>query len=90
MKISIQKKERIFEQILNYLYECSPKSVFTSHIAREIARDEEFIKKLLLDLKLKKFILSISKNPKGIEYKKRIRWKLSPEIYQIYKQKQRV
>ena len=44
MKISIQKREKISEQILAYLYSISPRPSFTSHIAEELARDEEFIK----------------------------------------------
>jgi predicted transcriptional regulator with HTH domain len=44
MKISEQKIEKISEQILAMLYSISPKSLFTSHIAKEIARDEEFRK----------------------------------------------
>lgn len=90
MKISKQKIDKISEQILNYLFECSPKSLFTSYIAKEIARDEEFVKKLLFELNSKNFVLKISKNSKGLNYKKRLRWKLTPNIYEIYKQKQRV
>ena len=47
MKISDKKKEKISEQILALLYSINPQSLFTLHIAREIARDEEFIKKIL-------------------------------------------
>ena len=45
MKISEQKIEKISEQILATLYSVSPKSLFTSYIAKEIARDEESLKK---------------------------------------------
>lgn len=88
MKISQQKKDKIFEQILAYLYSINPKPVFTSYIAKEIARDEEFIKKLLLELNKKGLVVKIKKNPKGIPYSRRIRWKLSEKAYQAYKQKQ--
>ena len=47
-RISESKKKKISEQILSYLFLISPKQVFTSNIAKELARDEEFIKKLLL------------------------------------------
>ena len=40
MKISDEKKDKIFEQILAFLYSINPKSVFTSYVAKEIARDE--------------------------------------------------
>jgi len=66
MKISNKKIEKISEQILYFLYSISPKPLFTIQIAQEIARDEEFVKKLLLVLKKKNFIIEIKKNPKGI------------------------
>jgi DNA-binding IscR family transcriptional regulator len=86
MKLSEKKREKISEQILALLYSTNPKSLFTSHIAQEIARDEEFIKKILLKLKNKKLIVEVKKNPKGISYIKRSRWKLSEAAYNIYSQ----
>ena len=88
MKISETKKEKIFEQILAFLFSINPKIVFTVDIAREIARDEEFIKKLLLKLKEKHLVIEIKKNSKGIDYLKRRRWRLSDETYKAYKLKQ--
>ena len=88
MKISQKKRERILEQILALLYSITPKSIFTSHIAEEIVRDEEFTKNLLLELKTKKLVVEIKKNPKGISYLKRIKWRLSDAAYQTYKNHQ--
>ena len=88
MKISKQKREKISEQILAYLYSINPRPVFTSHIAREIARDEEFVKSLLQDLKSKKLVIEIRKNPQGVDYIRRSRWKLSDKAYEIYKKSQ--
>jgi len=85
MKISEQKKEKIYEQILALLYSVSPKPLFTLNIAQEIARDEEFVKSLLLELKKKELLIEIKKNPKGFPYLKRSRWKLSDSAYQAYK-----
>ncbi len=87
MKISKEKKEKISEQILAFLYSCNPAPLFTCHIAREIARDEEFIKKILSELKKNKLIIEIKKNPQGIDYKTRSRWKMSDEVYQVYRNK---
>lgn len=84
MKISKKKKEKICEQILALLYSITPKSIFTSHIAQEIARDEEFVKKLLLELNSKKLIVEIKRNPKGILYLRRSRWKMSDAAYNAY------
>lgn len=88
MRLSDNKKNKIAEQILSLLYLQSPKALFTSHVAKELARDEEFIKQILLDLEKKNILLRIGKNSNGINYIKRIRWRLSPGVYNIYKQKQ--
>jgi len=88
MKISKEKREKISEQILLFLYSINPRPAFTAHVAQELARDEEFIKKILLELKNKKIVLEIKKNPKGIDYKRRVRWRLSTKAYQAYKANQ--
>jgi len=85
MKISKEKKEKIFEQILGLLYFNNFKPLFTSGVAREIARDEEFMKGLLTELKKKKLVIEIKRNPKGVVYIKRSRWKLSDQTYETYK-----
>ena len=88
MKISLEKQEKISEQIILLLYSNTPKTLFTAHIAREIARDEEFVKRLLLNLKKRKIVNEINKNPKGIKYLRRSRWKLTDAAYNIYKKQQ--
>jgi len=84
-KISNQKIEKISEQILFYLYNIFPKQVFTVDVARETARDEEFIKRLLEDLKKQELVVKINKNPKGIQYSRRLRWRISNKTYETYK-----
>jgi len=85
MEISKKKKDKITEQILAFLYSNSPKPLFTSHIAQEIARDEEFVKKLLIETKKKDLVVEIKKNPEGKEYIRRSRWKLTSAVYNVYK-----
>ena len=53
MKISDKNKQKISEQILAHLYSINPRAVFTVQIARELVRDEEFVKQLLIALKKK-------------------------------------
>jgi hypothetical protein len=84
MKISEKKKEKISEQIMALLYSQSPKLLFTVEIAHEMARDEEFVKKLLIGLKTKNLVTEIKKNPKGKEYTKRSRWKISDAAFTAY------
>jgi len=85
MKISKEKKEKIFEQILGLLYSDHFKPLFTSQVAREIARDEEFMKELLIELKNKGLVIEIKRNSEGRIYVKRSRWKLSDTTYKTYK-----
>ena len=84
MRLSDTKKDKIQEQILSFLYSVSPRALFTSKIAEEIARDEEFIKKLLLEMKTKKLVELVIKNSKGKTYKKRMRWRISDKAYEFY------
>ncbi|MEK6945710.1 MAG: hypothetical protein AABW63_02865 [Nanoarchaeota archaeon] len=88
MYISKEKKQKISEQILAFLYSISPQPTFTYYIAREIARDEEFIKKLLKELKAKRLVVEVNKNPQGKNYLRRSRWKLTDEAYLSYKKNQ--
>ena len=87
-KISEQKIEKISEQILYYLYSIFPKQVFTSDIARETARDEEFTKYLLKELEKKELVVKIDKNSQGCQYSRRLRWRISNKAYEIYKKHQ--
>jgi hypothetical protein len=84
MKLSKEKKDKIAEQVLSFLYHSFPKQLFTVDIAKEIARDEEFIKKLMFELKEKSLVLEIKKNEKGYDFIRRIRWQLSGPAYQAY------
>jgi len=88
MRLSKEKKNKITEQILSFLYQSFPNQPFTAEIAREIARDEEFIKKILLELKEKNFVILIKKNKKGELFSRRIKWRLTNQVYDIYHSKQ--
>lgn len=83
--ISQKKKDKISEQILHYLFEISPSSNFTSKIAESIARDEEFTKSLLQELKSKNLVAEINKNPQGRDYLRRQRWRLSNKAFDVFK-----
>lgn len=87
-RISLKKQEKIKEQILHYLFSISPSSIFTNQIANEIARDEEFTLSLLQELEKNKIVTKITKNPQGIKYQKRQRWRLSSEAFNVYKKHQ--
>ncbi len=83
-QISKEKEKRIKEEILHLLFHNSPKMLFTVQVAKELARDEEYIKRLLLDLEGQDLALSVKKNNQGIEYSRRVRWRLSNKAYTVY------
>lgn len=87
MRISQTKKDKITEQILSFLYHSFPHQPFTAEIAREIARDEEFIKTMLFELKEKGLVNSIRRNSKGETFTRRIKWRLSNKVYDVYSEK---
>jgi predicted transcriptional regulator with HTH domain len=82
--ISDEKVEKISEQILFYLYGVFPKLVFTVDVARELARDEEFVKRLLLGLEKKGLVVRVGKNSNGVSYLKRMRWRISNRAHEVY------
>ncbi|MEM3112875.1 MAG: hypothetical protein QXI33_00430 [Candidatus Pacearchaeota archaeon] len=84
-KISDKKKDKISEHILSLLYSSYPKPLFTANISQEVARDEEFIKSLLEKLEKKELLVKVIKNPKGVNYTRRVRWRLSNKAYDAYK-----
>ena len=87
-QISQQKKDKISEQILHYLFTIAPQSTFTNKIANETARDEEFTKALLNELEKKQLIVKVTKNPNGKDYIRRERWRLSNSTFEVYKNHQ--
>lgn len=84
-RISQTKENKIKETILHLLFQQSPKSLFTYHIAQELARDEEYIKKLMIELETKNLVNGVKKNADGKDYSRRIRWRLSSQTYEAYK-----
>jgi hypothetical protein len=88
-KISKQKKDKIAEQILHYLFTNSPQPKFTAEIARDTARDEEFTKAILNELRAQGLVNEIKKNEQGNDYLRRSRWILSSQVYEVYQNQQR-
>ncbi|MEM2956152.1 MAG: hypothetical protein QW041_01070 [Candidatus Pacearchaeota archaeon] len=84
MRLSKDKIDKIKEVIIAVLYRNSPKPMFTSEIASEIIRDEEFTKKVLKELESQKIVVSINKNPNGVLYSRRLRWRLSSKAFEAY------
>ena len=88
MRLSQDKKDKIAEQVLQFLYHSFPKTPFTAEVAREIVRDEEFVKRILFDLAGKNLVIAIRKNSKGEPFSRRLKWRLPPKVYEAYKSRQ--
>jgi len=85
-KISDKKIQRIKEEILSLLYENPAKPLYTSYIAEEMIRDEEFILRVLEELNKEGLIDKIQSNTNGKQYLARKKWTLQPKVYSQYKQ----
>ncbi len=83
--ISKIKRSKISEQILSHLYNNSPEALFTSAIANEIIRDEEFTKSLLQELESHRLVVRVTKNSSGQDYQRWERWRLSTAAFEAYK-----
>jgi len=82
--LSEEKKKKICEQALELLYSNYPTPLFTVEIARELARDEEFMKKTLESLEERGLLKKIRTGPNGAEYLERTRWVLAPAAKEKY------
>jgi len=83
-KISLNTINLLKDDIISILYENQLKPLLTIEVAKELRRDKEFTKKLLLELKQKGILNEIKKNNKGKEYLKRSKWLIKPSIINKY------
>ena len=79
--ISDNKKEKIKGDILRLLYDEYPKMFYTYEIADTLLRNDEFILKLLLELRRNKAVHGIEEN-KGNKIKRK--WGMNVIIYNTY------
>ena len=72
--------DRVKENILQYLFDESPKSLFTYEIAEFQARDKEFVLKLLKELEKKRLVQQMQ-----TDFTRKRKWALTDEAYKAYK-----
>ncbi len=84
-RISDKKIQKLKEHILSILYENNLVPYYTSQIAEELIRDEEFTLRLLTELKKEDFVKEINKNTEGKTYLARKKWVLNNKIYEQYR-----
>lgn len=83
-KVSKKREEKIKEEILSLLYE-NITGLSTYKIGEELLRDDEFILRMMQELKEKGLVKPLAKSPRGRDYKTKKVWALSKEAFEAYK-----
>lgn len=88
-KLSARTINLIKDDIISHLYNNQLRSYFTSQIAKEIRRDNEFALKLLSELQEQGLVEQIKKNKQGKQYLARIKWRIPNHVIKAYEQRNR-
>lgn len=81
-KICKEKEAKIKEQILELLYNNFPKMFFSKEVADELIRKDEFVLRLMLELKRDNLVINYEeKKGRGLRRK----WGMSKDVYEEYK-----
>ena len=84
-QISKKKVDKIKEDVLSVLFEAGLRGMFTKQISDEIARNDEFILKLLLDMEKQNVVKQIRNTKKGAQFIRRKQWTMTDKAYETYK-----
>jgi len=84
-QISKKKVDKIKEDVLSVLFEAGLRGMFTKQISDEIARNDEFVLKLLLDLEKQNIVKQIRNTKKGTQFIRRKQWTMTDKAYETYK-----
>ena len=79
VKLSQKTINALKDDIMSILYENPLITRSTYEISKELRRDKEFTKNLLLELKKDKFVEEVKKGKRG-EYLTRRKWKIPPQV----------
>ncbi|MFH0835585.1 MAG: hypothetical protein V1834_00285 [Candidatus Micrarchaeota archaeon] len=83
-RVSKKTFDKVAESVLGVLYDNYPGSVSTRFVAGEVARDKEFVAKVLDFLRGKGFVEQWTKSRAGEEYERWAKWRLSKRAYDKY------
>jgi len=75
---------------MSILYDNPLKPRFTNEIALELRRDNEFSKRLLLEMERDGYVERLKKDNNGKQFIRRIKWKIPDKIVKIYDNKFKV
>ena len=84
-RISDKNIEKIKNEILYLLYESKLNGLFTKKIADELARDDEFVLRLLNGLEKDKIVKTVNSHLKS-NFIRRKKWVMTEEAYKKYKE----
>lgn len=84
-KISQKKVEKIKEDILYVLYDSGLRGVFTKQISEEIARNDEFVLKILKAMEKQRLVKQMRNTKKGTTFIRRKQWTMTDDAYEAYK-----
>jgi len=85
VKLSKKTIKFLKDDIVSILYDQPLKPLFTNEIATELRRDNEFTKKLLLELKKEGLVEPLKKNNQGQPYIARTKWRIPQKVLKAYK-----
>lgn len=77
-RISQRTRHRIAEQVLGLLLDAYPTPLTTREIARELARDKEFVKSIL-EMLLSHGMVRAFEKRSGSAYSRWLKWQLADE-----------
>lgn len=77
-RVSQRTFNKVAEAALAFLNERYPEPLSCREIAAELARDNEFVGRVLLFLKEKKLVQQVYKSPEGRDYLRWTKWTLTP------------
>lgn len=84
VKLSEKTIQLLKDDIMSILYENPLKAMFTNEIAVELRRNNEFTKKLLLELKKKGLVEEVNKNKRGQEYLRNKKWRIPSRVLKVF------
>ena len=82
-RISEANFKRIAESALGVLYEKFPLPLSTTQVAAELARDNEFVLKVMLFLEKKGYAVRVGKGKLG-DLSRTVKWKISKQARETY------
>lgn len=85
-KISKKNIKKIEEDVLRIVFDAGLAGIFTFKIAEELARDDEFVLRILKGLEKNEIIRQVKKSGKGHEYYRKRKWVMTTNAYEKYKQ----